>query len=383
MTRGDHRWWDLVRIDPVTLAQVTNTPYLKGAGGSPIASADGRSFITLSRVQHRTEPDQVTMHLYSTNGFAEVSHPVGIPATDARLSPDGTRAVMFDPASGGLSWEVVETASGREVGRGQTTDPGPCCAAGDYWIDRSASRVYRLVTPGTGAESGGPVKPVLVANDATTGRELGRLTIDSPLAGIWRTAQARQSNDPMMQVLMPGFALSRDGQNLAVYAADSPVLTLVDLARMKVTGTWRLAPQASLWERLGLVQTANAKGLNGFEWQAAFTADSARLVAWGQRYESPASDVFRSIPVGAVVIDLSSLTIRSVDVPGIWPANLVPAPDGSAVYLFGTRAPADGSLTGPPQPRVLARLDLHTLSITAERQFDGVTGSLILARPQA
>ncbi len=63
------------------------------------------------------------------------------------------------------------------------------------------------------------------------------------------------------------------------------------------------------------------------------------------------------------------------------------APDGSALYFYGSRAtdtyPAPVAQCGPPpNPVILRRLDPQTLAVTAECPFEGFYHGFLVTQPQ-
>jgi hypothetical protein len=163
----------------------------------------------------------------------------------------------------------------------------------------------------------------------------------------------------------PGFALSPDGRQVAVYDGRTNRLTLIDARRMSILRFEIVSPPQSFVHRvarwLGIEPTAAvAKGVSdGAALQIRYSPDGRLLYVTG--YEHPSGAILGgTTPIGIRAIDIGTGEIsgESLKSQTLWWVQL--ALDGSALYAF--------SLTGDdsePFPTIL-RLDPRTLQIAAQ-----------------
>jgi hypothetical protein len=149
-----------------------------------------------------------------------------------------------------------------------------------------------------------------------------------------------------------------------------------------VEKTFALDRPRSLWELLGLVKAAGAKGITaGTLRHAAFSADGGTLYVFSQVLV-PSDSGEAPGERGLLAVDVARGRVAAEALGDYQIQWLLPAPDGT-VYAFGT---ADAGL-GPYEitetsPSLLWRLDGRTLATLAERAFSGFRGGRIVNSSQ-
>lgn len=360
--------WHLSSIDKLSLR---DSPGIDLRGfGHPIASADGS---TLAWIDNDHLQDGKAHVIDPTTGRDRAAFGGLAMHGLASLTPDGSGVLVLNQA--GWGWELVRAGNGRVVADMNWKDP--CCGPYLFWLSPDGRYMYRVLTALSGSpQPAGPTTPVLVRYDLQAGREASRLRLTGVVAGIWPREGSASAH--MSLQLIPGVALSPDGRTLAIVHADSERLSLVDLERWQMASTRPLTRASSFWDRLSLraVTDVQAKEVEGPEWEAFFLPDGQTLVAWGRSMSGGSPATVRGL--GIRTIDVRSAGIR-MEVPGgdDQLTQVVPAPDGSAIYAITEAdqptAPADDRLV------VLRRLDPRTLAVTAARTFRGRRTLIALA----
>jgi DNA-binding beta-propeller fold protein YncE len=354
------------RLDARTLADVQKEA-LQGWGGYPVASADGS---TVAVIPYRQAVIKILDAATGTE--RDELHTSATYPVLAGLTADGSRLVVVDrPVAGGTTWHLLDTRSGRSLGRIHAAEH--CCGVGDYFfVEPNGRRLYRFVTPGSGNRSTGPLTPTLVAYEFTTGNEVGRLSLGDVLAGGW-VSERKVADEQVGMVWRPGVALSPDGSRLAVLYSGGTRLMMVDLLRFQLEKTSSLARPQSLFRWLLPVRPAYAKRAEGWQWNLQFAPNGRHLYAWGDELKVDDGGMPSSQGRGLRLIDPESGRILSETMAGTHLYRVVAAPDGSSIYVFGPRTfPADDSF-------VLRRVDGASLKVTAEREFVGMRQVLLLA----
>lgn len=253
-----------------------------------------------------------------------------------------------------LRWYVYDTASGRL----RTTVDAAGPQMWGVWIDPTGSRLYYLVgstsPPGT---AGAATR--IIAHDLRTGAETGQVELPEVGGGVWR-----EEGYVTMQ-LMPGAALSPDGSTLAVVATDLSRVTMIDTGRMAVERQVAVRSTPGALERLGrwlglLPAEAAAKGTAGTRVAAVYAPDGRHLYVFGETTVMSADEPFARHGLGLTVIDLTNGEIVASAFPDVWFLQVLPAPDGHAIYTV------QGTLDD-----LVQRVDAETLEVEAERTFAG------------
>lgn len=326
-------------------------------------------------------PGDITIMIRDNRAGIERSrfHPPFNPLP-ARLSQDGARLVVQHFPTGGAipnEWTLLDTTHGQILA---TTRAEPSNDWQQDLIDPTAQRLYRFLTPGSAINTG-PRPLVVIAYDLTTGNEIGRLPLPDILAGNWQTD--RKVRDELVQAyLMPGVALSPDGQRLAILHANAEQVTLIATAQLSVERTVALKRSASLLNLLGLVPLrVSAKGgvAIGAERQVVFGADGQSLYLFGMErtLDDKESQTYHSF--GLKRLDLKRDTMVADALPGRTINWALPSSDGRSVYVFGQKSGEGNShLVLPNAPSLLQRLDAMTLAVQAEREFPGYRGGRLI-----
>lgn len=359
--------WHLSSIDKLSLR---DSPGIDLRGfGYPIASADGS---TLAWIDNNHLQDGRAHVIDPTTGRDRAAFGGLAMHGLASLTPDGSGLLVLSQQ--GWGWELVQAANGRVVVDMNWKDP--CCGPYLFWLSPDGPYMYRVLTAMSGQRQTGPSIPVLVRYDLQAGREVSRLRLTGVVAGIW-PREGSPASAHLFHHLIPGVALGLDGRTLAIVHADAERLSLVDLECWQIASTRPLTRAGSFWDRLSIraVTDVEAKEVEGPEWEALFLPDGQTLVAWGRARSAGSPATVRSL--GMRTIDVRSAGIR-MEVPGgDQLTQVVPAPDGSAIYaITETDQP-----TAPSDDRfvVLRRLDPRTLAVTATRTFRGRRTLMALA----
>lgn len=396
--------WEVILLDPMTLtdrptegADAVDLPAWAGVLSEDwtthlwALSADGSTFVVLESRQfvNGEVVKEATFGIYDGRTGAERGRfSLSVYVRDIRLSRDGARLVIQGlPLSTQLGtagtsdpsdWYVVDTADGQVVATAEPDERDGWHA--DSWIDPTASRLYRVFVPYSPRNTG-PGATRIVANDLTTGTEIGRLELPEVRSGVWNTGRTRTVTGgveyPIMAELRPGVALSPDGKTLALVHADADAVTLIDAERFAVEQTEPLAQPAG-WQDtlLGFLplipDDAAAKGAaEGIALQAVFAADGRHLYIFGSEtaMDDDGNAHGRSLGLRLVDLERAEIVADSEDLMDDFFDRVMPAPNGRDLYIFGSLPADDASHHAPPWR--LWRLDTATLTVRAERDFTG------------
>jgi hypothetical protein len=286
--------------------------------------------------------------------------------TSADVAP--TNWMLFD--SNGMevptrftAWSVYDTATGQLV----TTAPA-LAPEGEVWwswLDPAGRRLYQLLVPGTPRDTA--PRPVrLVVYDVGGGGEVGQLDLPGVVAGSW-TTPASGDRPEIDHLTRPGVALAPDGRRLALARADGTAVTLVDVERLTVERTVALTRRAGLLAWLGLEPPSVAA--KGFFQEAVrvatFAPDGRQLYLTGWVIEPGAG---RGLGLWRVDLATGQVMAEALEDEAI--VQMAVAPDGHSLYILSTDRPASRwDRFGTPHR--LRRLDAATLTVLAERTFDG------------
>lgn len=259
------------------------------------------------------------------------------------------------------AWSVYDTATGRLLAAAPA--PAPESDVWWSWLDPAGRWLYQLLV--TGAPSALAPRPLrLVVYDVGGGGEIGRLDLPGVAAGSW-TTPASGDQPESGHLTRPGVALAPDGRRLALAHADGAVVTLVDTERLAVERVVALTHRAGVLDWLGLgPRAAAAKGLVEETVRlASFAPDGRHLYLAGWVLDQGTD---RGLGLWRIDLDTGQVAAEALADEVI--AQVVAAPDGHSLYALGTDRPS--SRWGRP-PHRLRRLDAATLTVLAERTFDG------------
>lgn len=219
--------------------------------------------------------------------------------------------------------------------------------------------------------------PVVRRTDAASGRESGRLTLDGVFGGVWRSSRAPVNGQPVVNAWSPGYALAPDGRTMAVVYAGGDQVAFVDLWQMRVSATHGVARAQSWLDRLGpLALDAQAKGEDGWSWNATYAPDDGLLV-WGNDHHESDQGGFVWNGHGLRLLQASTGTILAEALPGQIIDQVLPAPDGGAVYVTANPSSREGQAS----PLTVYRLDARTLKMSASRPLSsGTYADLVFLR---
>lgn len=364
----DARDAEPVLLDPATLADRPAPAVLARPGDARWdISADGSTLVGLER----DPAGGVTVIVRDAQSGAERARfrpPED--AAESRLTTDGARLVMQAPTTP-PTWYVLSTADGRLLATVRGEGPGEFQPS---WLDPAGTRLYQLVVRDTTRDATatpGPWPTELIAYDLATGTAVGRLVLPEVRAGAWQATLPGRTG-PVPAQLWPGVALSPDGQRLALVHADAEAITVVDTARMVVAQTVAMTrPTGTLHRLLSHLplapQGASAKGEEGTARAAVFAPDGRHLYVSGLTGETGSQGELVERGLGLRAVDLASGRIEAEALGGVWVEQVLPAPDGSGVYV--DYAPAVGGTAGIGSDPgwVVGRLEPATLAPLVER----------------
>jgi hypothetical protein len=371
---------ELHPLDPFSLADRDDIASLEFQSRWPIVatSADGSTYVVINNEstvndQGELDPPAIVIH-DGINGRERARVPLDGEAFSPLLSADGARLVV----AGGLAcdpggctdqtWEVYDTETGKLL----STITGAGEPVGPSVIDPEGTRLYVPFYERPAADGEGPWPLRIAAYDLATGEEAARLAVPDVLAGNWQAGTVDDA--PLMRQVNPAFALSPDGSRLAVVDAAVTSLTLIDAETMTVEATHGIHRPESVAQRLarwlGIApREASAKGMAGPSASAVFAVDGTALYVTGS--ELRIGDTVESISgtgLGVRRIDVASGEITAEVLSGQEVTQVLPAPDGNAVYALGSVTPWWDSQIGESS-YLLRRLDPETLKVTAERMY--------------
>lgn len=378
----------LLPIDPRTLADRSDTPLLGPAvtrsGSSSMAVSPDRGTIAVIAYTSPYDPSGtgITIRVFDARTGAERArfHPA-LPVIIDALSADGSQLVGRDwpPKDLSVSRRVLDATDGRLLATFPAPAPAATCCVTRVLEDPIGGRTYGLLVPGSDGPADGPRVPTVVAWDPRSGRELGRLTLDGILTGLWQTDRIVDGR-PVNASLDPGIALSPDGRRIAVLSAQENLLTLIDAGTLRVLWTRPLAEQIGGLDWLGLgARSAAAKGeTEGASRTLVFSANGRQLYASGSSTRLDDRGEPAIEPFGLLAITADDSGGGRVVAKG--PADelvrwVQVAPDGGTLYVCVQRQ-------GGGQPSfIMRRLDPTTLTILAERGFATLPQLRFLAAP--
>lgn len=373
-------------LDPLTLDD--RSPVTAGSLPWPfgpwLVSADGST-----RVQARYPEDGLTPKVDKATIIvadgARGQERLRIDATDLGgpigISRDGTRLVTMTGQSGsdsGVSqptWYAIDTRDGGVLatiaGEGQGFGPYGFLTS---ILDPDGRFLYRPFIPGDRAGDS-PLPLQIVANDLQTGEEVARISLTDVQAESWWPERVEQV--PVNRVMAPAVALSPDGAQIAVVHAEADRVTILDARTLTVERTLKLKESRSLTDRargvlgwLGLVpQAAEAKLLTGRVLSAVYAPDGRSLYLAGREGRvGETTDSVEEWGLGLRRIDLTNGEIVAKALGNDQVDDVVPTPDGNALYVSGPTVPWAMNDFNQSSYR-LSRLDPETLEPLAQREL--------------
>ena len=344
---------EFLALDPRTLADRHDRPALRipdltYGQFTWTASADGSTIAVMQYSGALSTAEDVTIRIVDAPSGAErLRFRTPVPVEMQYLTADGSRLFAWGPAYRPEPQRrfVWDTADGRLL----ADVPTQGFLLGAY--DASGRRAYGLAAPGL--EDVGPRDATLVAQDALSGRTLGRVR----LAGVM-----------MSERVSPRMAVSADGRRVVVLHADGMALTLVDAPTLRVLWTRLLSRAPGVADR-SPPRPPGGQAPEETVWFLQLAPDGRYLYADG--IERWPIDAGPSSPrlLGPWAIDLERAEVVADGSGGQDLEPFVLAPDGSALY---TLSPPEGAPLFS-RATVLRRLDPRTLAVTAERDFAGVS----------
>ncbi|HVL25770.1 MAG TPA: hypothetical protein VM450_16895 [Thermomicrobiales bacterium] len=371
---------ELRPLDPLSLADRDDIAPLDLQSRWPIVatSADGSTFVIITNESTVNDQggldDPAIVIRDGVNGPERARIALEGEAFSPLLSADGSRLVVSGGLACGVSgctdqtWQVYDTTTGKVLatitGAGEPVWPNV--------IDPEGTRLYVPFYARPAEDSAGPWPLRIAAYDLATGEEAARMTVPDVLAGTWQAGTIDDA--PLMRQLTPAIALSPDGAWIAVVDAAVTSLTLIDTGTMTVEAVHEIDRPESVAHRLarwlGLApQEVSAKGMAGPAASAVFAADGAALYVTGS--ELRIGDTIESMSgegMGVRRIDVASGQITAEVLRGQEVTQVLPAPDGNAVYALASVTPWWDSQIGASS-YLLRRLDPATLKVTAERVY--------------
>lgn len=372
-------------LDPLTLAdrETINPRDAGGPYGGWLRSADGSTRVAVrfpgDGLTPAVERDTIVV-ADGASGEERLRFQPPERGSAVGLSRDGGRLVIVTGQSGSPSgvsqptWYALDTRDGgvlaKIAGEGQGFGPYGFLTA---IFDPEGRYLHRPFVPG-GRAGDGPLPLQIVANDLTTGEEVARISLPSIQAESWWPGAIEQL--PVNQVMAPAVALSPEGDRIAIVHADAEHLTLIDTPTLTIERTIELTQPESLGDGvqsvlgwLGLVpRSAEAKIMTGRVLQAVFAPDGRSLYLAGR--EGSAGETMESVEEHGLGVRRINLTTGEIVAESLGDAlldELLPTPDGSALYVYG---PTESWFTSDGEPPYrLFLLDPRTLEPLAQREF--------------
>lgn len=362
-----------IELDPTTLDDVAGHGLSDVIGMMPdvLLSAAGS---TMVQIEHGNQTAIVISD--GIDGQKQLRFEPGRPVSGHAISADGSRVVTVnwgmacDPnGCTPPEWSVFDTGDGQQISRFKGSDQGYGPVA---WVDASAERLYQLTyLRGNQDEDEGPWPVEIIAFDLTSGTEAGRVAVPGLRGGNWwtRSVEGVLIGDQ----LIPGVAISPDGNRLAVVDAGTDRLITIDTATMTISGTQALARPESVGHRflswLGITPQIAAAKLTAGRWlEATFTPDGEHLYLWGMETEigeTMEDSEYRGLGLQRIDVATGEIVTEALD--GLTVESVVPAPDNDTVYVSSMEAPREGYSSGATH---LWRLEADTLATLADRQLN-------------
>ena len=345
---------ELMPIDPHTLADLPDRPALRipdltFGHFTGLASADGSTIAVMQYTGALATAEDVTIRIVDARtGGERTRFRTPVPVEMQHLTADGSRLFAWGPAYRPEPQRryVWETANGRLLA---------AVPEAGFWLityDAGGQRAYGLAA--LDPEGSGLREATLVAQDALSGKDLGRVRLAGVLVG-------QEAGIPVQ----PWIAVSPDGgRRVAVLHAGGNALTLVDAASLRVLWTRPLTRAAGVPDR-GQPPPPDGKLLRHFNWIVGFSPDGRYLYTSGvEEWTAAAGRInYRLLGLRAIAVARAEIVAETSAEPR--PESFTIAPDGNALFTISPRRDAPRC----SDASVLRRLDPLTLAVTAERAF--------------
>jgi hypothetical protein len=273
-------------------------------------------------------------------------------------------------------WNVYDTMSGALVtairGEGQGVNPYGFHHA---LLDDLSGTLYVPFVSGEQAADG-PLPLRIARYDLETGVNEGEIELSDVLAGVWYPNGT--SSDPfLIATLSPGIALSPDGSQIAIVAAATGAVSLIDTSTFTLARTFVPERRVGLLHRIAawlapLPGRAEAKMTSGTVTRAFYSADSQSLYVSGRSVTIDEDGDVQPELLGIQRIAIADGTVAAVALGGSDIEQVWVAPDGSAIYALGYDEAWELASGSPAHE--LRRLDPASLEIIVERSFPPDTG---------
>jgi hypothetical protein len=285
------------------------------------------------------------------------------PAGGARpiaLNADGSKLLVRIEDSTVDWWSVFDTATGNKlIEIEESTGFG---SRGIYQVDPVGWKLYRLGERiSIDSKPDGYFPTELVAYDLASGKEIARADLPDVEMGI----QAQPTNPELTATSLayagyvPGFAISRDGTELAIVHVVGDGITLIDATSLNVTRTLTMHETTNLLGKIFVFiapQTAEAKFFEGTVRTAFYASDGKRLYVSG--YDATTSgEVFGYRGYGLNVVSLEDGAIERTVLEDDAVDRLIETPDGRLI--------ATGVHFSAGNPRLVAGALIATLELQA------------------
>jgi hypothetical protein len=396
---------DLIRLDPNTLAD-----------GPSVFSSGGDSTILAGSML--TSRDGQTIAVMNGQRDVLVQRGLGgsvllrIPEINPNWSPialsaDGSKLLMwFWSGSDAVAWRVYDTATGKKIADFQfhsgissvfirpVVDPVGWKVYGfvqgnrDYPKTRPWSNRWQQIKAGNYDVALQPSEQspsTIIATDLMTGEETGQVSLPKLVTGTWEEDLDPDPNSflPMYRQMIPGIAISPNGQEIAIVDASSNEITLVDTKTIKIERTLTMHANASLFDRLFALlplapRTASAKTPVGVALTASYSADGRQLYVggWEGKVEN---NVWSQRGLGLSRVDFKDGAIKSHVLDGVDVYQFAEVSNGD-LFVAGYDIRSDDSTYDTHG--MIARLDRNADKVVAERTFSDYVEFVIVPSPE-
>jgi WD40 repeat protein len=396
---------NLIRLDPNTLADGPSV-FATGAdstilAASVLTSRDGQTIAVMN--QQRDVLVQRGLGGTVLFRIPEISSDW----SSLALSADGSKLLMwFWSGSDAVAWRVYDTATGKKIAEFQFHS-GISSVFTRPVVDPVGWKVYELVQGNRDYPSvrpwsnrwqqiktgnyklelnpSGQSLSTIIAFDLMTGQELGRVTLPDLVTGTWEEDLDPDPNSflPMFREMIPGFAISPDGNKIAIVDASNNEITLIDTKTMKIERTLTMHANANLLDRLFALlplapRTASAKTPVGVALTANYSADGRHLYVggWEEKLEN---NEWSQRGLGVSRVDLKDGVIKSHVLDGVEVYQFAEASNGD-LYVAGYDFRSDDSTYD--MNGMIARLDANADKVVAERTFSDYVEFVIVPSPE-
>jgi hypothetical protein len=397
---GDSSYTDFVKLDPVTLADLSSESQSEFDQAimpcCVIFSRDGQT------LAGKTESGDIIVQRGLGGEIVSKCH-AGVASFPVAFRADGAKLLVSDwngNASSAAIWKVFDTATGtltRSFSYGSER-------AGPTAIDPIAWKMFRIaqdkspvvaVSPWANRArfQNGPFilkfphtpPPALVAIDINSGAEVARSELSDSVWNVW---EGNAEYDPTARVsvyrdIIPAVAVSPDSEELALVSATDDSITLIDANTLAVKRTITMHAKTGLIDHLFALfplapRTASAKWQEGEGRFASYSADGRHLYVSGwEAHVDENGQVYHG--QGLNLVDLKDGSIEAHILDGVSVYRLVATP-GDELFVAGSDE-SDYSETNLSRS-VIVRLDGKAHKVLAERTFSDYVEFVIVPSPE-